>query len=48
MKHLIQVISLYRSQPDVQKRRKTGLFAIFCVPEVENVHNFQVIIANLS
>lgn len=38
----------HRSQPAGQKKRKTGLSAIFCVPEVENVHNIQVIIANLS
>jgi len=38
----------HRSQPAGQKKRKTGLSAIFCVPEVENIHNIQVIIVNLS
>lgn len=38
----------YKSQPAGQKKRKTGLSAIFGVPAVENVNNIQVIIANLS
>lgn len=38
----------YRSQQAGQKKRKTGLSAIFGVPAVENVNNIQVIIANLS
>lgn len=37
----------YRSQPAGQKKRKTGISAIFCIPEIENVHNIQVRIANL-
>jgi len=36
-----------RSKQAGQKKRKSGLSAIFCVPEVENVYNIQVIIANL-
>lgn len=35
----------FENQPAVQKKRKTGLSAIFCIPEV---HNIQVIIPNLS